>query len=131
MVIAPSPVVSSHWYTAPPAQPNLPTRTCGNRTPGASLLPRGRLQILDLVLLHLRVQRGAVEPEDGGRFLLVPVGPLKGLQNGHSLDFGQRAVRRDDELGTRAAFLPNRFGEIAGPNLAALRHQHAAPRLVF
>src|SRR5205085_9681526 len=41
--------------------------------------PRGVLAaVLDLVFLHLAVERRTIEPEDLRRFLLVPVGPLQG-----------------------------------------------------
>ena len=51
------------------------------------------------MLLHLAVERRTVQAENLRGFLLVPVGPLKRLENRHLLDFGQRSVRRHDEIG--------------------------------
>src|SRR5687768_2736244 len=62
--------------------------------------------VLDLVLLHLAVQGRAVEAEDLGGLLLVPVGALECLEDGHALDLGERAVRRDHELGGRRRLGP-------------------------
>src|SRR5438093_8484998 len=59
----------------------------------------GLAGVANVVLLHLAVERGPIEAEDLRRFLLVPVGPLQRLQNGHLLDFRQGAVRRDHEIG--------------------------------
>src|SRR5688572_11212785 len=44
--------------------------------------------ILDVVLLHLAVERRAVKTQDLRRLLLVPVGALQRLNNGHLLDLG-------------------------------------------
>src|ERR1044071_5661549 len=63
----------------------------------------GLAAVLDLVLLHLAVERRAVEAEDLGRLLLVPVRPLECLQDGHLLNLGKRAVWRADEFGRRRA----------------------------
>src|SRR5918995_3456770 len=62
---------------------------------GGALL---RALIHDLVLLHLAVERRAIESQDLRRLLLVPVRALQRLQDGHLLDFRQRAMRRDGEL---------------------------------
>ena len=41
------------------------------------------------MLLHLAVERRPVEAELLSGVLLVPVGPLQGLKDGHPLDLGQ------------------------------------------
>ena len=68
--------------------------------------------ILNLVLLHLAVERRSVQSENLCRFLLVPVGPLERLKDRHSLDFSQRTVGRNDELCCRGVLRAQRLGKI-------------------
>src|SRR5690349_18014779 len=107
-----SPAVVSIAMASTPARSSIRLRTVqgagqlsGRRAPGGGDLGA----VLDVVLLHLAVQRRPVQPEDLRRLLLVPVGPLQRLQDRHLLDLGQRAVRRDDELGRRRALGAKRF----------------------
>ena len=89
--------------------------------------PRGALAaVLDLVLLHLAVERRPVQPEDLRRLLLVPVRALQRLQDRHLLDLGQRAVRRNHELRGRRALGAQRLRQIVDGDLGALGDQHAA-----
>src|SRR6185503_1232045 len=71
----------------------------------------------DLVLLHLAVERRAIQPEDLRGFLLVPVRPLEGLQNGHLFDFSKRSMRRDGEILSRSPLFTDGLGQIVGKNL--------------
>src|SRR6185503_5351839 len=97
----------------------LPSSLCGG---GGAL---GSALILDVVLLHLAVERGAVQAKDLRRFLLVPVGALERLQNGHLLDLGEGTVRRDRELLSRSRpLLADRFREVGGNNLTCFADQH-------
>ena len=73
--------------------------------------------VLDLVLLHLAVERRPVEAEDLRRLLLVPVGALQRLEDRHLLDLGQRAVRRDHELGSSWR---SRFASDSGRSLTVI-----------
>src|SRR5688572_7789072 len=94
-------------------------RRAGPRTPWRAL-------ILDVVLLHLAVERRPVEPEDLRRFLFVPVRPLQRLDDGHFLDLSQRAVRRDGEVLRRPRFLADGFWQIAGLNLTGLPNENCS-----
>src|SRR5688572_1876439 len=80
----------------------------------------------NLVLLHLAVQRRAVQPENLRGLLLVPVGAHQRLDDGHLLDLGQRALRRDRELLHRRHFVPDRLGQIPRLDVAGLAHEHRA-----
>src|SRR5262245_21203131 len=64
------------------------------RSPRTGLARRGaggplRPLILDVVLLHLAVQRRPIQPQDLSGFLLVPVRTLERLYDRHLLDFSQ------------------------------------------
>src|SRR5512143_2605638 len=89
---APASVAPTIWERSltPPSSIRAPRRRRG--------LPVRAPRIVDLVLLHLAVQRRPVEAQDRGRLLLVPVGPLERLHDRHLLDVRQRPVRREDEL---------------------------------
>src|SRR5688572_5657981 len=81
--------------------------------------------ILDVVLLHLAVERRPVQAQDLRGFLLVPVGALQGLQDRHFLDLRQRAMRRDRELlSRRSAFLADSLRKIGGDDLTRLADEH-------
>src|SRR5919201_775048 len=99
--------------------PALCTYGCGRACRGRS---RGLPDVADVVLLHFAVQRRPIEPEDLRRFLLVPVRALERLQDGHLLDFGERAVRRDHEVRRAGGFLANRFRGIGDRDLGPPRH---------
>src|SRR5687767_12114574 len=80
----------------------------------------------DLVLFHLAVQRRTIQAEDLCGFLLVPVRPLKRLQDRHLLDLGKRAVRRNRELLRWRSLLANLLGQVVGENFTCLTYQHSA-----
>src|SRR5262245_1523953 len=93
---------------------------------------RARLPtVLDLVLLHLAVQRRPVQAEDLGGLLLVPVRALERLQDGHLFDLRERAVRRDDELRGRRALGPQRLRQVVHLDFGVLRHEDAPLYHVF
>src|SRR5205814_4859801 len=71
---------------------------------------RGAL-ILNVVLLHLAVERRPVEAQDLRRLLLVPVRPLQCLEDRHLLDLGERAVRGNREILRGGAFLADCLGK--------------------
>src|SRR5665811_508100 len=81
------------------------------------LLTGGATHVADVVLLQLAVERGTIEAQDRGRFLLVPVRPLQRLQDRHLLDLGERPVRREDELRRRARLFAERFGAVSYTHL--------------
>src|SRR5258708_7481968 len=102
------------------------SKLSARRTAGARLAA-----VLDLVLLHLAVERGTVEAEDLRRLLLVPVGTLEGLQDRHLLDFCQRAVRRNHEFRRGRGLGAKGFREVIRRNLGPLGDEHAALDHVF
>src|SRR5712692_10057323 len=87
--------------------------------------------VADVVLLHLAVERRPVQPENLRRLLLVPVRPLQRLQDRHLLDFGERPMRRDDEVGRGRRLLANGFRQIGDRDFASLRDQHGTLDRVF
>src|SRR5262245_11032120 len=82
--------------------------------------------VLDLMLLHLAVERRTVKAENLRGLLLIPVGALQCLQDRHLLDFRQRAMRRNHELARTRALSTQRLRQVVHADLTALRHEHAA-----
>src|SRR5258706_2117340 len=93
------------------------------RRRGGSL--RGPL-ILDVVLLHLAIERGPIETQDLRRLLLIPVGALQRLNDRHLLDFREGSVRRNREFLRRASLFADGLGQIVRVDLATLADEHAA-----
>src|SRR5258705_349544 len=108
-------------------------RACIDRTTPMAR-PEGALRgalILNVVLLHLAVERRPVQAEDLRRLLLVQVRPLQRLHDRHLLDFGERPVRRDRELLRRASLLADGLGQVVGLDLPRLADQHRPLDCVF
>src|SRR5262249_19265498 len=77
----------------------------------------GLAGIANVVLLHLAVERRAVEAEDLRGLLLVPVRTLQRLQNRHLLDLRERAMRWNHEVRRAGRLLADRFREIGHDDL--------------
>src|SRR5207247_3560354 len=84
---------------------------------------RGRLlaSLRDVVLAHLRIERGTAQAQDRGRGLLVPARGLERLEDRGALDLLQRARRhlrrRDGAAATLARRVLERLGQVGQRDL--------------
>src|SRR5437867_2030926 len=122
--------ISDDW--AKPAGPRLP-KSRAVTGPLLSLRATGRLGRLraalrDVVLAHLRIERGTAQAQERGRGLLVPARGLERLEDRGALDLLQRARRhlrrRDGAAATLARRVLERLGQVGQRDLLAPRDQH-------
>src|SRR5947207_2618675 len=100
------------------------------RLRAAERLGRLRAALRDVVLAHLRIERGTAQAQELGRGLLVPRRGFERFEDGRALDLLQRARRHLRRRDGRAAALPRRVLErlrqVGEGDLLATRDEHGA-----